>query len=200
MWKRIFYLRRNNSSSATYDIGGVCICVRPDAGYFDLKFADSVQGWRKKWVYVMDEATGDQKFGLAPFDLSQEILKRQSWDAKATAEELVATQHLMEQIKKLQTTRGKELSGVQIIAHFLRLRVQPLQARATPLWLYSGTGNAARISEDLPVKDLEKLVRRFTSLNKNLEVPASCRVEPYSSAHPLPAVSFFPNFIFFLLD
>jgi hypothetical protein len=78
-------------SCATYDIGGVCICVRPDAGYFDLKFADSVQGWRKKRVYVMDKTTGDQKFGLAPFDLSQEILKRQSWDAKATTKELAAT-------------------------------------------------------------------------------------------------------------
>jgi hypothetical protein len=78
--------------------------VRPEADYFDLKFADSVQGWRKKWLYVMDETTSDQKFGLAPFDMSQDILRRHSWDAEATPEETTATQHLIEQIKKLQTT------------------------------------------------------------------------------------------------
>ena len=195
LWKRIFYLRRNNSRDAIYDVGGVCICVRPEAGYFDLKFADSVQGWRKKWLYVKDESTDNQQYGLAPFDMSQEILRRQSWDAEATPEEIAATERLIERIKALQTTRGKELSGVQIIAHFLRIRVQPIQARPSPLWLYSGAGDAARISEDLPVKDLEKLVRRFTSLSKKTEVPASCRVEPFSGTHALPAVSFLLEFL-----
>ncbi|KAM0865015.1 hypothetical protein ACQ4PT_043576 [Festuca glaucescens] len=35
--------------------------------------------------------------------------------------------------------------------------------------------------------DLEKLVRRFTSLSKKSEVPSSCRVEPFSGVHALPA-------------
>jgi hypothetical protein len=60
LWKRIFYLRRNNSRDAIYDVGGVCIYVRPEAEYFDLKFAESVQGWYKKWLYVKDETTGNQ--------------------------------------------------------------------------------------------------------------------------------------------
>jgi hypothetical protein len=36
-----------------------------------LKFADSVQGWRKKWLYVKDEPTGAQLYGLSPVDMSQ---------------------------------------------------------------------------------------------------------------------------------
>jgi hypothetical protein len=84
---------------------------------------------------------------------------------------------------------------VQILTHFLRIRVQPIQARSSHLWLYSGAGDAARISEDLPVKDLEKLVRRFTSLSKKVEVPASCRVKPFSSAHALQAVSSLLKFL-----
>ncbi|KAM0887183.1 hypothetical protein ACQ4PT_029227 [Festuca glaucescens] len=36
-------------------------------------------------------------------------------------------------------------------------------------------------------RDLEKLVRRFTSLSKKSEVPSSCRVEPFSGVHALPA-------------
>ncbi|KAK1691911.1 hypothetical protein QYE76_008608 [Lolium multiflorum] len=161
--KCIFYLRCNNSRNAINGVGGVCICVRPEARYFDLKFADSVQGWRKKWLYVKDESTGTQQYGLAPFDMSQEILRRKSWDAEANPEEMAATECLITRIKALQNTQGQELSGVQMIAHFLRIRVQPIQARSSPLWLYSGAGDAARISEDLSVKDLEKLNHQILS-------------------------------------
>ncbi|KAK1616689.1 hypothetical protein QYE76_022206 [Lolium multiflorum] len=73
LWKRIFYLRRNNSKNAIYNVGGVYICVRPEARYFDLNFADSVQGWRKKWLYIKDESSDAQEYGLAPFDLSEDI-------------------------------------------------------------------------------------------------------------------------------
>jgi hypothetical protein len=69
--------------------------------------------------------------------------------------------------------------------------VQPLQASKNSLWLYSGAEDTDRVSEDLPLKDLEKLVRRFTSLSKKNEVPSSCRVEPFSGVHALPAVSVF---------
>ncbi|KAK1630855.1 hypothetical protein QYE76_005170 [Lolium multiflorum] len=52
--------------------------------------------------------------------------------------------------------------------------------------MYSGAEDADRISEDISVKDLEKLVRRLTSLSKNHEVPSSYRVEPFSGSHALP--------------
>jgi hypothetical protein len=126
LWKRSFYLHRNNFRDAIYDVVGVCICVRPEAGYFDLKFADSVQGWGKKWLYVKDESIGNQQYSLAPFEMSQKILRRKSWDAEATPEEMAAIERLIDRIKALQTTQGKELSGVQIIAHFLRIRMQPI--------------------------------------------------------------------------
>lgn len=69
--------------------------------------------------------------------------------------------------------------------------MQPLQARKNPLWLYSCAEGTDRVSEDLSLKDLEKLVRRFTSLSKKSEVPSSCRVEPFSGVHALPFVSVF---------
>jgi hypothetical protein len=126
--------------------------------------------------------------------MSQKILRRQSWDAEATPEEMAAIERLIDRIKALQTTQGKELPGVQIIAHFPRIRVQPIQARPNPLWLYSSAGDAARIFEDVPMKDLEKLVCHFTSLSKEIEVHASCRMEPFSGTHALPAVSFLLDF------
>ncbi|KAK1618874.1 hypothetical protein QYE76_024391 [Lolium multiflorum] len=186
LWKRIFCLRRNGSHNATYNIGGVVICVRTDVDYFDVKFPDSVQGWRKRWLYIHEESANSIEHNIVPFDGSAKIQRRRSWDAEASEEEKKATEALMSRIHQLQNTRGKELSGVQITAYFLRIRVQPLQARKNPLWTYAGENDANRLSNDLSAKDLEKLIRRISRLNKKDPIPSSCRVEPYSSANPLP--------------
>ncbi|KAK1608115.1 hypothetical protein QYE76_031788 [Lolium multiflorum] len=171
LWKRIFLLRRNGSHNIAYNIGGVVICVRPDVEYFDVKFPDFVQGWRKRWLYVREECPNSQEFNIAPFDGSSTILRRQSWDAEATEDEKMATEVLMTRIHELKNTRGQELSGIQITAYFLRIRVQPLQARKNPLWMYAGDKDVDRLSMDLSVKDLEKLVRKISSLSKKDAIP-----------------------------
>ncbi|KAK1608278.1 hypothetical protein QYE76_031951 [Lolium multiflorum] len=122
LWKRIFCLRRNGSHGVAYNIGGVVICVRSDVDYFDVKFPDSVQGWRKKWLYVHEESSDSVEYNIAPFDGKTKILRRRSWDAEATEEEKLATKALMTRIRELQSTRGKELSGIQITSYFLRIR------------------------------------------------------------------------------
>ncbi|KAK1680274.1 hypothetical protein QYE76_041122 [Lolium multiflorum] len=186
LWKRIFLVRRNSSHTINYNVGGVVICVRPDVEYFDVKFPDSVQGWRKRWLYIREEHIDSQEYNIVPFDGSEKILRHRSWDAEATDEAKISTDALMKRIHELQNTRGKELPGIQIIAYFLRIRVQPLQARKNSLWMYAGDKDADRISKDLSVKDLEKLVRRISSLNKKDTIPTSCRVEPYSGTNALP--------------
>jgi hypothetical protein len=191
LWKRIFFCRRNGSPNVAYNIGGVVISVRPTVDYFDVKLPDSVQGWRKKWLYIQEENDGCAEDNIPPFDGAERILRRRSWDAEATEEERSATEALMARIHELQNTRGKELSGIQITAYFLRTRVQPLQARKRPLWKYSGATDVDRLSTDLEVKDLEKLVRKISSLSKKDPVPSSCRVKPFSATNPLPKVSFF---------
>jgi hypothetical protein len=103
LWKRIFYLRRNNSRNIVYNVGGICICIRPDVDYFDVKFPDSVQGWRKRWLYIQDEYVNSQEYGIAPFEAAEEILRRRPWDAEATAEEKTATDALMKHIHQLMT-------------------------------------------------------------------------------------------------
>ncbi|KAK1692636.1 hypothetical protein QYE76_009333 [Lolium multiflorum] len=186
LWKRIFFCRRNGSPNVAYNIGGVVISVRPTVDYFDVKLPDSVQGWRKKWLYIQEENHGCAEDNIPPFDGAEKILRRRSWDAEATEEERASTENLMACIHELQNTRGKELSGIQITAYFLRTRVQPLQARKNPLWRYAGNEDVDRLSVDLEVKDLEKLVRKISSLSKKDPVPASCRVKPFSASNPLP--------------
>ncbi|KAK1630817.1 hypothetical protein QYE76_005132 [Lolium multiflorum] len=186
LWKRIFFCRRNGSPNVAYNIGGVVISVRPTVDYFDVKLPDSVQGWRKKWLYIQEENHGCAEDNIPPFDGAEKIFRRRSWDAEATEEERASTETLMARIHELQNTRGKELSGIQITAYFLRTRVQPLQARKHPLWKYAGDKDVDRLSVNLEVKDLEKLVRKISSLNKKDAVPSSCRVTPFSAANPLP--------------
>ncbi|KAM0887225.1 hypothetical protein ACQ4PT_029181 [Festuca glaucescens] len=72
--------------------------------------AESVQNWRKKWFYIKDEKTEEQKFGLAPFDPSKSVKKLKSWDQPLTEAEPKETEPLMARIHTLQTDEGKELS------------------------------------------------------------------------------------------
>ncbi|KAK1627542.1 hypothetical protein QYE76_001857 [Lolium multiflorum] len=110
LWKRIFFCRRNGSPNVAYNIGGVVISVRSTVDYFDVKLPDSVQGWRKKWLYIQEENHGCAEDNIPPFDGAEKILRRRSWDAEATEEERSSTEALMTRIRELQNTRGKELS------------------------------------------------------------------------------------------
>ncbi|KAK1645437.1 hypothetical protein QYE76_063242 [Lolium multiflorum] len=110
LWKRIFFCRRNGSPNVAYNIGGVVISVRPTVDYFDVKLPDSVQGWRKKWLYIQEENHGCAEDNIPPFDGAEKILRHRSWDAEATEEEKTSTEALMTRIHELQNTRGKELS------------------------------------------------------------------------------------------
>ncbi|KAK1601366.1 hypothetical protein QYE76_037620 [Lolium multiflorum] len=92
----------------------------------------------------------------------------------------------MTRIHELQNTRGKELSGIQITAYFLRTRVQPLQARKNPFWNYAGDEDTDRLSTNLEVKDLDRLIRKISSLKKKDSIPSTYRVKPYSATNALP--------------
>ncbi|KAK1678539.1 hypothetical protein QYE76_039387 [Lolium multiflorum] len=81
LWKCIFCVRRNSSHNISYNIGGVVICVRPDVEYFDVKFPDSVQGWRRRWLYVREEYCDSQEYNIAPFD-GKKIMGKDSGAAK----------------------------------------------------------------------------------------------------------------------
>ncbi|KAK1680406.1 hypothetical protein QYE76_041254 [Lolium multiflorum] len=52
--------------------------------------------------------------------------------------------------------------------------------------MYAGDKDVDRLSKDLSVKDLEKLVQKISSLSKKDAIPTSCHVEPYSGTNALP--------------
>jgi hypothetical protein len=190
LWRCIFFIRRNATRTSVHNIGGAIISIWPKAEYFNFKMAESIQNWRNKWFYIKDEKIEGQKFGLAPFDPTKPVKKLKSWDQPLTEAELEETEPLMAQIHTLQTDEGKEFSGLQIITHFLRLRVQPIQARVHGMWSYSGSKDPTRVSkEHLSTAELEKIARQFTTLTAADAIVSSCRITPFDKKHPPPAVS-----------
>jgi hypothetical protein len=161
----------------------------------------SVQGWRTRWFYIKDRKSfSSDKYGIAPFDASQELKKLASWDSPPMEAEMEEIKPLLACIQELKSGRGGALSGTQLMAFFLQCRVQPLQHRLSKLWNFSGLGDPSRVSENLmEKKDLDKHVRALTTLTKDHEV-ADLAASHFDSDHPLPAETFavFTCLVFFL--
>jgi hypothetical protein len=75
---------------------------------------------------------------LAPFDPKKKLTKLKIWDQFPSEAELAETEPLMTRITKLKTIVNKEMNGVQLIAYFLQIRIQPLKARASQMWNFAG--------------------------------------------------------------
>jgi hypothetical protein len=76
---------------------------------------------------------------LAPFDPNKSLTKLKSWDALPSESEAKEIRPLLAQNLDLKNATKKEFNGTQLIVLFLQGRIQPLQARISKLWAYSGT-------------------------------------------------------------
>jgi hypothetical protein len=72
--------------------------------------------------------------------MKKEVKKLMSSNQLHTNAELKESEPLMTRIRALQAEEKKELLGVKIIAYFLRLLVQPLQARDSQVELLWSKG------------------------------------------------------------
>jgi hypothetical protein len=172
------------------ELGGACISVRSESQYLEFSMSSSVQGWRTKWFYIKDrKSSSSDKYGIAPFDASQELKKLASWDWPPVEAEMEEIKPLLARIQELKSGRGGALSGTQLMAFFLQRRVQPLQHHLSKLWNFSGLGDPSRVSENLmEKKDLDRCVRALNTLKKDHEV-ADLAASYFDSEHPLPAVT-----------
>jgi hypothetical protein len=153
--------------------------------------AASVQGWKKKWFYIKEQKSSPSDlFGIATFDGAKNLEKLASWDLPPTEAEKEDVKPLLAHIQALKSDDGGALTGTQLMAFFLKRRVQPLQHRPSKLWSFSGLGNSSQVSDDLfEKKDLDKRVRALTILTKEDEIP-DLTASYFDTQHPLPAVCF----------
>jgi hypothetical protein len=151
--------------------------------------AQSVQGWRQKWFYIKDQKSSDSDdYGLAPFDASKGLTKLTTWDALPSDAEVENIKSLLAHIQELKSAAGNGLNGIQLMVFFVQRHIQPLQARVSKLWTYSGLNDPSRVSsKDPEKKDLDKRVRSLTTLTSKIKVLA-CLATAFDSTHPLPQV------------
>jgi len=117
-------------------------------------------------------------------------VKKRFWRNELDAAEAAEADKLMERVRVLQNTAGQELSGVQILATFLRRRIQPLQARVHGMWMYQGATDPTRVgAEELSTNEVDKSIRSLTILTSDDECPGTPAVAPYGENNELPEVS-----------
>ena len=84
---------------------------------------------------------------------------------------------------------AEEVNGVDIIRTFLKRRVQPLQARAHPMFLYTGRHDPTRFStEELSRGDLDRALRPLLKFKAEEDLPKKSLTAPFSSSNPVPQV------------
>ena len=96
---------------------------------------------------------------------------------------------LYRRVEDLQLIPEKEVNGVDIIRTFLERRVQPLQARAHPMFLYFGRRDPTRVSaEKISKGDLDKDLRALLKFKAGEEIAGKSLTPPFSSTLAVPQV------------
>ena len=88
---------------------------------------DSVQGWRKKGFYIQDQPIISQQVGLPPFDPTARVKKSRAWKNAVSDAEAAEVEALYRWVLELKTTLQREVSGLHLIATFVKRCIQPLQ-------------------------------------------------------------------------
>ena len=123
---------------------------------------ESVRGWQSTWFYCKDQLIPGQSTGIPPFSMAR-VEKPSA--LKVTPEEKVQVKVLVERV--VQLVRDG-VTGMDLLEVFLRRRIQPLQARDHPMWMYSGTDDTTRIHpEEVDEATLEGWLRGITGNKDN---------------------------------
>ena len=129
----------------------------------------------------------DAESRVPEFSLQARVKSRRSWKHELSPSEEAEADQLLSQVATLRSAPNRELTGIQLISTFLKRRIQPLQARAHAMWMYSGFQDPTRTSpEELSSDDLESRVRQVTNLKRDepfVEPPAAT---PFGGGHLLP--------------
>jgi hypothetical protein len=124
LWKYLFRLRPSIALSKKPELSGAIVSVHGEAHYLEFAMAASVQGWRKKWFYIKDQKiSSSDQYGIAPFDVAEDLKKLASCDSLPTEAEMEDITPLLARIQSLKSDSGGALSGTQFMSFFLQWRV-----------------------------------------------------------------------------
>ena len=96
---------------------------------------------------------------------------------------------MLPSIKEAVGHLSKDYGFTRLISTFMKRRVQPLQARPSTMWEYSGSQDASRMGRKaLSEKALDEAIHGIIKGPKNEELPSDCLIKPYGEDRKLPEV------------
>jgi hypothetical protein len=178
-WK-FFRVKPQPSANDPRVVGGAGIQMREDAveQYLVYKLIDSNQDWKLKWFYITNHHPEPPK------PSGKQPKHRPWWNTEPTMQEGIQLPELLTKIKALGEAG---LRAEHVAFSFMKRRVQPLMARDTLGYQYTGDDDLSRI----PGGEIEDddIVERLGRIFKDMLAYTPCPVTEYSAAHPLNEVS-----------
>jgi hypothetical protein len=154
--------------------------MREDAAeqYLLYKLIDSNQDWKAKWFYITNHHPG------LPKPSGKQPKNRVWWNTEPTMQEGIQLPELLARIKVL---REVGLRVEHVAFSFMKRRVQPLMARDTLGFEYTGDDDTSRMPGG--EVDDDDIVDRLTRIFKGMPPYTACPVPEYSAARPPKEVS-----------
>jgi hypothetical protein len=146
--------------------------------YLSYKLIDSNQVWKAKWFYVTNHHPG------LPKPSGKQPKHRPWWNTEPTMQEGIQLPELLAHIKVL---REAVLRAEHVAFSFMKCRVQPLMARDTLGFEYTGDDDTSRMPGG--EVDDDDIVDRLTRIFKDMPQYTACPVPEYSATHPPKEVS-----------
>jgi hypothetical protein len=180
LFRKFFHVKSQRSTNDSRVVGGEAIQMREDATslYLSYKLIDSNQDWKSKWFYICNHHPELPK-------LSGKQHKHKAWwNTEPTMQEGIQLPKLM---KKIEALREARLRAEHVAFSFMKRRVQPLMARDTLGYQYTGNEDTSRMPGD--EVDDEDIVERLGKILKDMTPYSPFPVLEYSAAHPPNEVS-----------
>jgi hypothetical protein len=180
LFRKFFRVKPQPSASNPRVVGGAGIQMREDAAeqYLSYKLIDSNQDWKVKWFYVTNHHPG------LPKPSGKQPKHRPWWNTEPMMQEGIQLPELLARIKAL---REAGLRAEHMALSFMKRRVQPLMARDTLGFEYTGGDDMSRMPGD--EVDDDDIVDRLARIFKDMPPYTACPVPEYSAARPPKEVS-----------
>jgi hypothetical protein len=174
LFPKFFRVKPHPSASNPRVVGGAGIQMQEDAAeqYLSYKLIDSNQDWKAKWFYITNHHP------WLPKPSGRQPKHRPWWNTEPTMQEGIQLPKLLAQIKAL---REAGLRTEHVAFSFMKRRVQPLMARDTLGFEYTGDDDTSRMPGD--EVDDDDIVDRLTRIFKDMPPYTACPVPEYSAAH-----------------
>jgi hypothetical protein len=165
--------------------------LREDAAeqYLAYKLVDSNTDWKTnhhkppprlehRWFYITNHHPG------LPKPSGRQPRHREWWNTEPTMQEGIQLPELLARIKVL---REAGLRAEHVAFSFMKRRVEPLMARDTLGFEFTGDDDTSRMPGG--EMDDDDIIKRLTRIFKDMPPYTACPVQEYSAARPPKEVS-----------